>query len=433
MINSAIRAMMACFSVSLTGGLALADPATPPFYAKAATIKPEGELGQIVSQEAISTPVAGAQAWRIAYASSDVAGRKTLSTGLVVAPLGAPPAEGRPIMAWAHGTTGSAQNCGPSQLTNPAQDLNEYFLMDGDSWTDYGLPSLQAFINEGYVVVGTDYQGQGGGGRHQYAVAATQAQDVIDSIRAVSSMKASGAGKKAIVYGWSQGGGATLAAGGLPEYIGRKGAAPENIELLGFIGLAPFDTAVLAAGKAPDPATADKAMSGLATGFSDNVFNFTHFAMTIWGTQAAFPELSLTDVFTDDGATALDRVFSNKCMHSAADTLNYAYGSQYKSLLNPTAKNSMAWIQALVRGSVAPVKPVAPVVIYWGTRDTVVPPVMGKLYQDQMCKLGGNVERVQLPGEQTHFSTPGAAAPFFLPWARDRFAGKPAANGCPEN
>jgi hypothetical protein len=77
------------------------------------------------------------------------------------------------------------------------------------------------------------------------------------------------------------------------------------------------------------------------------------------------------------------------------------------------------------------VKPVAPVVIYWGTKDVVVAPVMGKLYQNQMCKLGGNVERVQLPGEQTHFSTPGAAAPLYLPWAKERFAGKPAVNLCP--
>ena len=83
----------------------------------------------------------------------------------------------------------------------------------------------------------------------------------------------------------------------------------------------------------------------------------------------------------------MDRVFSNKCMHSAADTLNYAYASKYKTLLNPKPKNTLPWMLALVRGSVAPVKPVAPVIIYWGTKDTVLPPVMGKMYQDQMCKL----------------------------------------------
>ncbi len=430
MKRSAISVFLCCLLVATAVNIARADPSTPAFYEAARKIKPEGKLGQIVSQEAIPTSVASAQAWRIAYISSDVAGRATLATGLVVAPLSAPPAGGRPIMAWAHGTTGAAQNCGPSQVLNPVKDLNEYFLLDGDSWTDYGLQSLEAFIKEGYVVVGTDYQGLGGGGRHQYAVAASQARDVINSIRAVSSMKASGAGKKAIVYGWSQGGGATLAAASLPAYIGQQNTAADNIQLVGFVALAPFDTAVLAGQNEPDQAAADKMMGELTASFSDNVFNFTHFAMNIWGTQAAFPELHLDDIFTDAGAKVVDRVFSNKCMHAAADTLNYAYAAEYKTLLNPKPKNTVAWIKALVQGSVAPVKPMAPVVIYWGTRDTVVPPVMGRLYQDQMCKMGGNVERVQLPGEQTHFSTPGAAAPLFLPWVKERFAGKPAANGC---
>ena len=206
-----VLTMTVWFSIGPRSDLAEAQLQTPPFYEAASKLLPEGALGQIVGQESIPTPITGAQAWRIAYVSSDLAGRKTIVTGLVVAPVEPAPADGRPIMAWAHGTTGTAENCGPSQLLNPAQGLNEYFLMNGNSWTDYGLPSVEAFIEEGYVVVGTDYQGLGGGGRHQYAVAATQAQDVINSIRAASSMKASGAGNKAIIYGWSQGGGATIA------------------------------------------------------------------------------------------------------------------------------------------------------------------------------------------------------------------------------
>lgn len=126
MKKNAIFAITVCCSIGLAGGLAQAEPSTPAFYAAASKIKPEGELGQIVSQEAVATPVAGAQSWRIAYISSDVAGRKTLATGLVVAPVGAPPVGGRPIMAWAHGTTGAAQNCGPSQVVDPAKGLNEY-------------------------------------------------------------------------------------------------------------------------------------------------------------------------------------------------------------------------------------------------------------------------------------------------------------------
>jgi hypothetical protein len=69
-------------------------------------------------------------------------------------------------------------------------------------------------------------------------------------------------------------------------------------------------------------------------------------------------------------------------------------------------------------------------VIYWGTADKTVDPVMGKLYREQMCGLGGDVTRVQLEGEQSHFTTPIVATPLFLPWIADRFAGAPAPDGC---
>jgi hypothetical protein len=55
---------------------------------------------------------------------------------------------------------------------------------------------------------------------------------------------------------------------------------------------------------------------------------------------------------------------------------------------------------------------------------------MGKLYQEQMCKLGANVARTQLQGEQTHYTTPPVAEPLFATWVEDRFAGKQAPNGC---
>ena len=94
----------------------LADPPVQPFYAAVMRMAPEGKLGQVIKQEKIDTSVKGAQAWKIAYISSDVQGRKTISTGLVVAPVGQAPEGGRPVMTWAHGTTGAAQNCGPSQV-----------------------------------------------------------------------------------------------------------------------------------------------------------------------------------------------------------------------------------------------------------------------------------------------------------------------------
>ncbi|QQR46056.1 hypothetical protein JKA73_08010 [Myxococcus xanthus] len=417
---------------------AVAEVSVPPFYAAVMRMKPEGKLGQVISKEEISTPIKGARAWRIAYISSRIAHvpsdlhePKTISTGLLIAPTGEVPKEGRPVVSWAHGTTGTAQNCGPSQVSNPAVPLNQYFIVGGNSSTDYGIPAVEEFINAGYVVVATDYQGLGGGGKHQYAISATNARDAINAIRAAGYMKEVGAGKKAIIYGWSQGGGTTIAAASSGDYINKTGTAFDGIELVGFVAMAPQDMAALAPEGETTEASSEVLLKNLERTFSDNVFNFTHMAQNFWATQAAFPKkLHLTDVFTYDGARVVDEIMSNKCVHVASDTLNYTYEDKFGSLMKARPTNAKAWVDAIKAGSVPNTRPVAPVIIYWGTKDTVVPPVMGELYREQKCKKGGNVARVQLAGKQDHFSTPAASQPLYIPWIASRFAGEPAANGC---
>lgn len=413
---------------------ALAEVSLPPFYAAVSQMKTDGKLGQVIKKEKVATAIPGAQAWRIAYISSDVNDRKTISTGLLVTPVGKAPKEGRPVVSWAHGTTGTAQNCGPSQTVNPAVPLNQYFLVGGNSWTDYGLPAVEEFIKEGYVVVATDYQGLGGGGKHQYVVSATQGRDAINAIRAAGAMKETGAGKKALIYGWSQGGGTTIAAASSGEYIAQKGTAFDDIELVGFVAMAPPDFVTIAPKDGVTEASAENMLDGFAKTFSNNVFNFTHLAMNLWATQAAYPEkLQLSDLYTDEGVKAVNEIMSNKCVHVASDTLTYTYGDQYGALMKTKVNNAKPWADSIVAGSVPKAKPVAPVIVYWGTADTVVPPVMGELYREQMCKMGANVTRVQLAGKITHFGTPAASQPLYLPWIKDRFAGKPLENGCSTN
>ena len=429
--KSKMKFLVLSTTLSLCGSFAMAEPAVPPFYQSVMQMKAEGKLGQVIKKERVNTPIAGAQAWRIAYISSDLNDKKTISTGLVVAPISAAPAGGRPIISWSHGTTGNAQNCGPSQVENPAQSLNQYFLVNGNSWTDYGLPSLEQFIKDGYVVVGTDYQGLGGGGRHQYAVAKTNGRDAINAARAAGSMKETGAGKKTLMIGWSQGVGSTAGASSQAEYITQKGTAFDGLDMVGFVAMAIPDLAMYA------PATLDEAgatqmVNDFATAWSVDSFAFAHMSMNLWGTQAAYPDkLKLSDIFTDEGAKVLDEVFLNKCVHVATDTINFNYGANYKSLLRPQPKNAIAWANAITAGSVDnKAKPVAPLLILYGNKDTTLPPVMGEYYRKQICAIGGNVARVKLPGDQNHFTTPPVSPPFYLPWIKDRFDGKPAVDGC---
>ncbi|MFO1091160.1 MAG: alpha/beta fold hydrolase [Hyphomicrobiales bacterium] len=423
--------VLAGLAVGAAAPVAHAEVSLPPFYAAVSKLKPEGKLGQVLKMQRVSTPIPGAQAWRIAYVSSDLHDRKTISTALLVAPVGKPPKGGRPIVSWAHGTTGTAQNCGPSQVENPAVPLNEYFLVNGNSWTDYGIAGLDEFIKRGYVAVATDYQGLGGGGIHQYTVSATNGRDAINAIRAAGALKETGAGKKAILYGWSQGGAAVLAAGSSGDYIAKKGTAFDGIEIVGVVGLAPADTAALAPAGPMTDEQAAAFVNGSRKLMSGDLLNFSHLVMNLLGTQAAFPDtLKLTDWMTDEGAKALETILTNKCVHVTADTLKFNYGDKFGDLLKPEVSNVRAWADALVGGSAPNAKPVAPVMIYWGSADTVVEPSQGATYRTRMCALGGNVARVELPGSQTHFTVPPTAEPLYVPWIADRFAGKPVADGC---
>ena len=425
----ALVALLAAYGLS--SNFAFAAPSVPPFYQAVMQMKPEGKLGQVIKKEKVATQIPGAQAWRIAYISSDLTGKKTISTGLVVAPTGAAPASGRPIISWSHGTTGNAQNCGPSQVENPAQSLNQYFLVNGNSWTDYGLPNLEQFIKDGYVVVGTDYQGLGGGGRHQYAVAQTNGRDAINAARAAGSMKETSAGKKTLLIGWSQGAGSTVGASSQGEYIAQKGTAYDGLDMVGFVAMAIPDLAMYRP-KNLDEAGSKQMITDFTTAFSDSSFDFAHFSMNMWGTQAAYPDkLKLSAIFTDDAAKELDVVYQNKCIHVATDTITFNYGTSYKKLVRPEPKNTMAWAQAIIDGSVDNnAKPIAPVLILYGNKDVTLPPVMGEYYRKQVCAIGGNVARVQLPGDQNHFTTPTVSIPFYMPWIKDRMAGKPAIDGC---
>jgi pimeloyl-ACP methyl ester carboxylesterase len=425
------------FAVLCMGALSIAAPSAqaaevslPPFYQKVTQMKASGPLGKVIAKEKIATKIPGAEAWRIAYISSDINERPTISTGLVIAPKGKAPKGGRPILAWSHGTTGTAQNCGPSQVQDPAQELNQYFLIGGTSWTDFGLPAANDFIKLGYVLVATDYQGLGGGGKHQYMVSPTQGRDLINSIRAAGSMGLSGNNKKAVIYGWSQGGSSVIAAASMPGYINQKKTAFDGIEIIGAAAMAPLDLAVvIPPNAANDDVTANKIMQDLQTQFSNNPFNFAHMSMNFWALPSVFPELKLTDLYTTQGVQALDAIFSKKCMHVGADTINFNMGDTYKSTINPQPINARGWVKAMIAASNPAEKPVAPVVVYWGDKDTTVPPVMSQGYQKAKCAIGGNVQSVLLPGKN-HFTNPPAAQPMFTQWIKDRFDGKPVADGC---
>ncbi len=97
----------------------------------------------------MASPLPGAAAWKILYASTGLDGETIDVSGVVIAPTRPAPIRGRPVVAWAHPTTGVGRNCAPS-------------ILKGVFDTIPHLPALMALDD---VVVATDYPGP----RHRQA------------------------------------------------------------------------------------------------------------------------------------------------------------------------------------------------------------------------------------------------------------------------
>jgi hypothetical protein len=127
-------------------------PATPDaFYSH--QLPQDARVGTLLKSEPFSKAVPeGAQGWRILYVTTRVSKPVVASAVIVVAKQNAQ--SPRPIIAWAHGTTGVVSGCAPSVMDKPF---------------DY-LPSIDALVREGWAYVGADYPGLGTDGGHTYLV-----------------------------------------------------------------------------------------------------------------------------------------------------------------------------------------------------------------------------------------------------------------------
>ena len=140
----------------------------------------------------------GTRVTRLDYSStSGVDDSRTSVSGAVFVPSGSWPQGGWPLIAYAHGTTGLARDCGPSDHPD----------MFGD------IATIGSFVRAGYAVVTTDYQGLGirvDAPPHPYLEPRTAAHNVIDAVRAARAVEPT-IGPKWVVVGPSQGGAAAWA------------------------------------------------------------------------------------------------------------------------------------------------------------------------------------------------------------------------------
>ena len=182
--------------------------------------------GQLLREEPLDLhqSVPGAERnIRLLYSSTDgIDGRSLIAvSGSLLLPPGTPPDDGWPLLLWSHGTVGIADVCAPT-------------------WTGYRpvhQKYLKQWLEQGYAIVTSDYQGLGTAGTHPYLATRPASYSNLDVIRAVQN-SAYPVSNRVVLVGQSQGAAAAFAtAGYYPEY------APElNIRAVVATGI-PFFTA----------------------------------------------------------------------------------------------------------------------------------------------------------------------------------------------
>lgn len=347
-----------------------------------------GQPGTLLSQEPLETGITGARAWRVRYVSRDVNNVAHESSGLVIAPQGK--GDNRPILTWCHGTTGLGDAACPSAQPDPARELITYFQPEATQQIDYGVPGLQGWIDDGWVVCATDYQGLGTPGMHQYTVNVTNARDAVYLAHAARTLGA-GAGTVLGCAGWSQGGGAAAAVAELE---------PADYGDLKLIGTVPISPGV---GKIAleHPASVTAALA------NSNIPPDSHLVMVLAGTWAANPtKLTLAQAFTPLGEEIIQKAWNNQPVHHLNDMIARMYRLK-GAVLNPNPPNFSEWNNLIVAGSAAKKRPAAPVLVCIDTFDngTVVPVSWQTAYADAVKQFGGTVETKEYPKDD-HFSLP---------------------------
>jgi alpha-beta hydrolase superfamily lysophospholipase len=180
---------------------------------------PPGPPGALIAatNQGPDARLGGARRWTVIYHSTNSHGTDVPVSGFVVVPAGAPPRGGWPVVSWAHGTTGVAHSCAPSQLP--------------DLGSDAYLREIRTLLAAGYAVTATDYVGLGTPGTHTYLVGADEGNAVADIVTAARRLLP-GLGRVWFAVGHSQGGQAALFAA---HAVHRSGAG----DLAGVVALAP--------------------------------------------------------------------------------------------------------------------------------------------------------------------------------------------------
>jgi len=350
--------------------------------------------GALLQQQQIPGAPFDATAYRVLYRSTGQDGQPIAVSGIVVIPASAIPPGGRPIVAWAHPTTGVVPRCAPSDAFFHFQQIQ----------------GLRDMLEHGFIVAATDYPGLGTQGPHPYLVGVSEARAVLDSVRAARQMPGAQASPRFAVWGHSQGGQAALFTGMIAAHY-----APElNL--------------VAVAAAAPATELAALMQADLATPAGKNLT-----AMTLWSWSRVYGA-PMAKVATPAAVPVIDRL-AGECIESVYDLYVRSHTErplEQSFLTVGDLATTEPWASLIARNTPGTLPPNVPVFIAQGTNDHIVPPRITWNYVRGLCTAGSRVTVDELPGVGHGFAAMRSARTA-VDWIADRFAGHPAPNDCSQD
>lgn len=198
----------------LSGGAIVVDA----FYYPPADV-PSGHGRLIRFDDYTGEAPEGGTVQRMLYTTRDANGAHAVASGLVIRPTDPPPGP-RPVVVWNHGTTGVAQACAPS--------------LRGKAATEWDIPAVEEALERGWVVIASDYSGQGAPGEFPYLIGKGEARSSLDGVLAAAELDDDLVlSPDTLVWGHSQGGHAALWTTQI------AGAYTPGVNILGTAALAP--------------------------------------------------------------------------------------------------------------------------------------------------------------------------------------------------
>ena len=347
---------------------------------------PPGRPGQVIWAQRVgginfSPPQT---VWRFLYHSRDQSGRDVAVSAFAIVPKSAAPKAGRPVYAWAHGTSGLGDQCAPSKA------IREYLP-----------PYAGEVANGSALVVATDYEGLGTPGDHTYLVGRPEGQAVLDSVRAAAALPNAGSLGNVVVAGQSQGGGAALFAAQLaPTY------APE-LHIQGVFASAPAAE-----------------LGTIATAEQTSPFKGI-LLMAAAGLRAAYPGFDPSAFLTPSAEADLSRV-AHECVDT---TINRYKNRSATDIITTDPSHIGAIARILGENSPGAVSPDVPVMIVQGQADEQIPVAVSAALAAKYCALNTSVVRRIFAGA-SHDGVLDAAHDDAIAWINARYRQLPAPTTC---